>query len=469
MNPRHYHFSGICGTAMASLAVLLKNRGHTITGSDQNVYPPMSDFLRENGIEIRSPYDEGNLQPHPDLVVLGNALSRGNPEVEYALEAHLHYVSMAELLKDEFIRGNRSIVITGTHGKTSTTSLAAHLFDHCQKPTGFMIGGIPENFGTSSRDVKKGGYFIIEGDEYDTSLFDKRSKFFHYLPDGVVINNIEFDHADIFDDLDAIKRSFSLMLRQVPRNGLIVVNGDDPHALEVAESGFSPIVSFGTSSRCDCLISDIKPLRGALGMTFTTHCKQQQISWQIPLLGEFNVKNAVAVILLALHEGIPANAIHSALDTFKNVKRRLQLLTTNGKIQVFDDFAHHPTAIRETIDALRTAWPDSRIHAVFEARSNTSVRKVHQDALGDAFRSADTVTLSRLHREETIDPDERLDVAKLIQELKAQGKQAQQLLTNDEIVRHCIASAAENDIFVIMSNGGFGGIQYRIAEELDKR
>src|SRR3989339_98093 len=238
---KHFHFSGICGTAMASLAVLLKSRGHRITGSDQNVYPPMSTLLEQNGIPIFEGYSANNLIPHPDVVVLGNALSRGNVEVEYALTNHLDYISMAELLKNEFIRGRKSIVITGTHGKTSTTSLAAHVFTACGQPTGFMVGGVPENFGVSSRDVEPGGYFVVEGDEYDTSLFDKRSKFFHYLPDFVVINNIEFDHADIFNNLEEIKRSFSLMLRQVPKDGLILANGDDAHAVEVAKSGYSRV------------------------------------------------------------------------------------------------------------------------------------------------------------------------------------------------------------------------------------
>ncbi|MCG8337482.1 MAG: UDP-N-acetylmuramate:L-alanyl-gamma-D-glutamyl-meso-diaminopimelate ligase [Proteobacteria bacterium] len=469
MSLKHFHFSGICGTAMASVAVLLKKRGHKITGSDQNVYPPMSDFLKANEIEIQSPYHEDNLKPHPDVVVLGNVLSRGNPEVEYALEAHLHYISIAELLKNEFIRGNRSIVITGTHGKTSVTSLTAQVFDHCKKPAGFMIGGIPENFGTSSRDVEKGGYFIIEGDEYDTSLFDKRSKFFHYLPDLLVINNIEFDHADIFKDIDDIKKSFILMLRQIPQNGLIIVNGDDSVALEVAKSGYSPYVTFGFSDKCDAVISNVKAIAGKLGMSFDLDYKENKGNWEIPILGEFNVRNATAVILLAIHEGLPLEQVQEALLNYKNVKRRLQQLTSNQYVRVFDDFAHHPTAIKETINALRTAWPDSRIHAIFEARSNTAVRNIHQETLGAAFANADTITISKLHRLETIDPDERLDVNKIISELTEQGKTAQQLESFDDIVEYCIAEAQPNDIFVMMSNGGFGGVPHLLAEALDNK
>ncbi len=469
MSVKHFHFSGICGTAMASVAVLLKNRGHKITGSDQDVYPPMSQFLEENGIEIQSPYHEDNLKPHPDYVVLGNVLSRGNPEVEYALEAHLHYLSIAELLKNEFIRGNRSIVISGTHGKTSTTSMAAQVFQKGGQPTGFMIGGIPENFGTSCQDVEKGGYFIIEGDEYDTSLFDKRSKFFHYLPDLLVINNIEYDHADIFNNIDEIKKAFTLMLRQIPKNGLIVVNGDDSLAVEVAKSGFSPYLTFGLSDQCDAVISNVKPLSEKLGMEFEISFQGNNQKWQIPILGEFNVRNATAVILLAMHEGLPTDKIQAALNSYKNVKRRLQQLTHNDSIKVFDDFAHHPTAIRETINALHAAWPDSRIHAVFEARSNTSVRNTHQKTMSSAFHHADTITFSKLHRQETIQLNERLDVQKVISELIGQGKFAQQLESFDEIVEYCVNEAKPNDIFIVMSNGGFGDVPYRLAEELDRK
>ncbi len=469
MAKKHFHFSGVCGTAMASLAVLLKNRGHKITGSDQNVYPPMSDFLRDNGIEINSPYQKENLIPHPDHVVLGNALSRGNAEVEYALEAHLYYCSMAELLKNEFIRGNTSIVICGTHGKTTITSLAAHLFHQCGKPTGFMVGGIPENFGTSSMDVEKGGYFIVEGDEYDTSLFDKRSKFFHYLPDRVIINNIEFDHADIFSDLSEIKKSFSLMLRQVPANGLIIVNGDDEHALEVAQSGYSTVVTFGFKRDCDAVIDKLKVTEENPGMSFELSFQGTTQQWKIPLLGRFNVKNAAAVIVLALTEGLAVDRVQQALYGYKNVKRRLQLLTNNSQIKVFDDFAHHPTAIKETIKAVRQTWPDSRIHAIFEARSNTSVRNFHQQSMSDAFGSANLVTFAKIHRESSIAPEEKLNLDQIVSELKERNIKARQMPTQADIVNFCMAESKPGDIIIIMSNGGFGGIQYRIAEEMDKR
>ena len=453
---------------MASLAVLLKNRGHKITGSDENIYPPMSDFLIENQIEVAQGYQPEHLQPHPDYVVLGNALSRGNAEVEYALEAHLHYLSMAELLKNEFIRGNRSVVVSGTHGKTGTSSLAAHVLHACGEDTGFMIGGIPENFGTSSLDVKKGGYFVVEGDEYDTSLFDKRSKFFHYLPDLLIINNIEFDHADIFNNLEEIKKSFSLMLRQIPRNGLILVNGDDEHALEVAKTGFTPYVTFGMGEQCEARISQCAPLTGELGMKFELSFQGKNYSLKIPLLGEFNVRNATAVILLALHEGIAIEKIQAALNSFKNVRRRLQRVNQSGKIKVFDDFAHHPTAIAETIKAVRLAWPAAKIHAVYEARSNTSVRKFHQERMATAFADADSVCFYKLHRGDSIALDDRLDLSKIVDQLRAANKTADCIDNLDQIADYAVALAEPGDIILVMSQGSFGGVQHKIATKLDE-
>ena len=468
MIPKHYHFSGVCGTAMASLAVLLKNRGHTVTGSDENAYPPMSDFLADNGIPIRTPYHRNNLVPHPDFVVLGNVLSRGNVEVEYALEAHLHYLSMAELIKNELIRGNRSIVISGTHGKTTTTSLVAHVLEADNRSAGFLIGGIAENFGTSSKDVKKGGYFVVEGDEYDTSLFDKRSKFFHYLPDIVIINNIEFDHADIFQNVDEIKRSFSLMLRQVPQNGLIIVNGDDLNAVEVAKTGFSPVVTFGRGVGCDAVLTNIRPREGNLGMAWTLDYQNQKIRLEIPLLGEFNVFNASAVTLLALHEGITVDSITNALRRFKSVKRRLQQVSESNAIRVFDDFAHHPTAIKATIRAIRQSWPHAPVHAIYEARSNTSVRNIYQDEMADAFQDANQVTFYKLHRGDALKTEEKLDLDRVVSELTDRNKKACVMNSLDLIVKHTVQSVCPGDIVLVMSQGSFGGIQHKIAEILDR-
>ena len=469
MKSKHFHFSGICGTGMASLAVLLKNRGYKITGSDENIYPPMSTLLAENHIDILTPYRAENLKPSPDSVVIGNSLSRGNPEVEYTLEAHLSYLSMAELLKESFIRGNTSIVIAGTHGKTTTTSLTAHLFTECGFKTGFMVGGIPENFGTSSRDVENGNYFITEGDEYDTCFFDKRSKFFHYLPDRLILTSVEFDHADIFDNIEQIKNSFKLMLRQIPKNGLIIVNGDDANALEVAKSGFTPYITFGTKATNHAIIDNCSPNRDTPGMNFDMTFKGERVHFFIPLMGEFNVRNAASVILLAMHEGATIDPIQKALHTFKNVRRRQQQLTQNPSIRVYDDFAHHPTAIRETIAAMRQSWPDSRIHVIYEARTATSVRHHHQDRMASAFENADTVVFYKLHGEDRIDPEQRLDLNRIIDELTTDHKDARLIKELDEILSHCIAIAHAGDLFLFMSNAAFGGIQYQLAAKMDER
>ncbi|MDX2470359.1 MAG: UDP-N-acetylmuramate:L-alanyl-gamma-D-glutamyl-meso-diaminopimelate ligase [SAR324 cluster bacterium] len=469
MTSKHFHFSGICGTAMASLAVLLKERGHKITGSDENIYPPMSTLLEEKEIEVFQGYHASHLEPKPDYVVLGNALSRGNAEVEHSLKEHLHYLSMAELLKNEFIRGNKSLVISGTHGKSTTTSLAAHMFTQAEKPTGFLVGGIPLNFGTSCLDVEKGGYFVVEGDEYDTSFFDKRSKFFHYLPDRLVITNIEFDHADIYNNIEEIKRSFTLMLRQMPANGLIIANGDDEDTLEVARKGFCPLQTYGFGKGNEAIISNITPLKGQIGVTFDLGFGGKSVSFEINMFGEHNVMNATAVILLARHEGISDEVIQVGLKSFKGVRRRLELLTENPDTPVFDDFAHHPTAILETIKGLRMAWPEATIHAIYEARSNTSISKVHQIKMAKAFAEADRITFYKLHRKERLHKEELLDLNQVVAELLAQGKQASHIKDLDLIKSHVIQKVEKGDIILVMSQGSFGGLASQLAKEIDKR
>ena len=469
MNQKHFHISGVCGTAMGSLAILLKNKGYKVTGSDTNIYPPMSTYLKNNQIQVTKGYDIKNLQPHPDIVVIGNVLSRGNSEVEYTLSSRLKYVSMSELLKEEFIRGNTSIVITGTHGKTGTTSLCAQVFEICEASPGFLIGGLAQNFGLSARAAKSDGYFITEGDEYDTCFFDKRSKFFHYLPDRLIINNIEFDHGDIFDSLIEIKQAFTLMLRQIPKEGCIFVNGDDPVALEVAKNGFSQIKSFGFGQKCDAIISNCKPWKEKPGMDFDLEIHGQVFSWRIPLMGEFNVRNATGVILLALEEGFSPNKIQKGLSTFKNTRRRLEELTSNKKIRLFDDFAHHPTSIYETLKALKSNFPSRKIHAIYEPRSNTSVRKFHQDKMLEAFEYADRVSIYKLHHENDIPQEDRLDLDKIIHEINQSNKPANRLRTLEAIMEYTLTSAEEGDLILIMSQGDFGGLPKKLAEKLDRQ
>lgn len=449
---------------MASLAVLLKKRGYAVTGSDQNVYPPMSTFLEQNAIAVFNGFQENHLEPAPDLVVIGNALSRGNPEVEKVLEAGIPYISMAELLREFFIQGNRSLVVTGTHGKTTTTSLLAWVFQSAGKDPGFMIGGIPENFGTSCQEGT-GGFFITEGDEYDTVFFDKRSKFFHYQPHELIINNIEYDHADIFATLEEILKAFRLLLRLVPRNGLIVANGDDAHVQQVLQHAYSPCVTFGLGKTCHVQAQNLKMT--ADGTTFHVQwpgrCQQE---FHIPLFGEYNVRNALGVVILALHNGILPEAIQQAFDGFSNIKRRQELRGVRRGIHIYDDFAHHPTAIRETIKALRQKHENQRLIAVFEPRSNTSVLKVHQAALTQAFENADEVLMASSHRMEKIPPQERLDVQAVMGEIQQKGKTAQAFEETAKMIEYLREHAQSGDIILIMSNGRFDNIHQVLLETL---
>jgi UDP-N-acetylmuramate: L-alanyl-gamma-D-glutamyl-meso-diaminopimelate ligase len=467
-NNKVIHFSGICGTGMASLAVLLKLRGYRVRGSDENVYPPMSDFLLQNNISVQSGFTADNLAPVPDLVVIGNALSRGNLEVEAVLERKLPYVSMAELLKEYFIRGKTSLVVTGTHGKTTTSSLLAWVFESARKKPGFMIGGIVENFGSSCHDGK-GDIFITEGDEYDTAFFDKRSKFFHYLPDQLILNNLEFDHADIFDSLEDIKKSFRLMLRLIPQNGLIAANGDDSNVQNVLKSAFSPVLKFGLGESCDVRAVDIEVSES--GTRFVVHNKTQENypnsqKFALKLSGAYNVLNALGVIVLARHNGISDKNIQAAFDSFKSVRRRQELRGEVNGIAVYDDFAHHPTAIRETIAAIRQKHPGRRLIAVFEPRSNTSVRNIHQQALIQSFSEADEVILTTLHRLEKIPAGERLEIKQVLKSLIKQKISAFEFPEVKEIIAHLKANCRTGDVVLIMSNGKFDNIHQRLLEAL---
>ena len=453
---------------MASLAVLLKLRGYRVRGSDENVYPPMSDFLLQNKISVQSGFAADNLVPVPDLVVIGNALSRGNPEVEAVLERKLPYVSMAELLKEYFIRGKTSLVVTGTHGKTTTSSLLAWVFESARKKPGFMIGGIVENFGSSCHDGK-GGIFITEGDEYDTAFFDKRSKFFHYLPDQLILNNLEFDHADIFDSLEDIKKSFRLLLRLIPQNGLIAANGDDANVHDVLKSAFSPVLKFGLGEACDVRAVDIEVSES--GTKFVVHNKTQKNypnsqKFALKLSGAYNVLNALGVIVLARHNGISDKNIQAAFDSFKSVRRRQELRGEVNGIAVYDDFAHHPTAIRETIASIRQKHPGRRLIAVFEPRSNTSVRNIHQQALIDSFSEADEVILTTLHRLEKIPAGERLEIKQVLKSLIKQKISAFEFPEVKEIIAHLKANCRTGDVVLIMSNGKFDNIHQRLLEAL---
>src|SRR3954467_2999060 len=459
---RSVHFMGIGGTAMAAVAAAVQQKGLRVTGSDQNVYPPMSTFLAERKIEVMSGYSEQNLGHKPDLVVVGNAISRGNAEVEALLERKMRYCSLPELLKEFFMRGKRSLVVTGTHGKTTTTSLLAWVFENAGFNPSFLIGGIPTNLGQGARFTDS-EWFIIEGDEYDTAFFDKRSKFVHYLPEVVIINNLEFDHADIFENLAAIQTSFKRLINLVPRNGLLLANGDDANTAPLLNVTHCPVKRFGLGPE-----NAVRAFNVNLAPT-ASEFEIPSFKFRINLLGELNVRNALAVVGCAKHCGLKNSQIQSAFDTFKGIKRRMEVRGISGGVTVVDDFGHHPTAIRETLRALRVRYPGQRIWAIFEPRSNTTRRNVFQQDLVSAFKDADRVVLAQVARLEQVPESERLDPERLMADIRASGKTAFYLPDVDAIVEQVKKQADGGDIICVFSNGGFGGIHAKLLTRLGQR
>jgi UDP-N-acetylmuramate: L-alanyl-gamma-D-glutamyl-meso-diaminopimelate ligase len=456
------HFIGIGGTAMASAAAAMLDKGFAVTGSDQNVYEPMASFLTAKKITVMNGYDERNLAHQPDLVVIGNAISRGNPEAEYVLDHKLRYCSLAALLAEFFICGKRSLVVAGTHGKTTTTSLLTWVFEHNGLNPSFLIGGIPTNLGQGARFTDS-EWFIIEGDEYDTAFFDKRSKFIHYQPEVAIVNNLEFDHADIFDDLAAVKKTFSHFIRLVPRNGLLLGNGDDPNLAPLLNVTHCPVKRFGLGEA-----NAVRAFNLRYGPT-ATEFEIPSFKFHINLVGELNVRNALAVVACAKHCGLKNQQIQAAFDTFKGIKRRMEVRGIAGGVTLIDDFGHHPTAIRETLRALRIKYPREKIWAVFEPRSNTTRRNVFQTELAESFADANAVVVSEVARLEQISAEERLNPEKLMQDLKAAGKDAAYLPDVDAIVSHLAKNAHGGDIVCVFSNGGFGGIHGKLLARLGKK
>src|SRR5882724_1353059 len=439
---RSVHFVGIGGTAMASAAAAMRDKGFVVTGSDQNVYPPMSTFLAERKIEVMLGYAEPNLAHRPDLVVIGNAISRGNPEAEVVLEKKLRYCSLPELLKEFFIRGKRSLVVCGTHGKTTTTSLLTWVFEHNGLNPSYLIGGIPNNLGQGSRFTDS-EWFIIEGDEYDTAFFDKRSKFVHYLPEVAIINNLEFDHADIFDSLDSVKTSFKHFIRLIPRNGLLLANGDDKNLVQLLNVTHCPVKRFGLDER-----NAVQAFNIRYGPT-ATEFEIPSFKFHTNFVGELNVRNAMAVVACAKHCGLKNHQIQAAFDTFKGIKRRMEIKGIASGVTVVDDFGHHPTAIRETLKALRLKFPTQKIWAIFEPRSNTTRRNVFQTELADALLGADAIVVAEVAKLEQVPVDQRLDPARLMQEIKASGKPAEYLPTVESIVDHVKKNVNGGDVVCV--------------------
>jgi UDP-N-acetylmuramate: L-alanyl-gamma-D-glutamyl-meso-diaminopimelate ligase len=451
---------------MATLAALLKRRGHDVSGSDQNVYPPMSDFLIAEGITTMTGYAAEHVGTDVDLVVVGNAVSRGNAELESVMERKIRYCSLPEAVRDHFLWGARSIVLAGTHGKTTTTSLTGWLLTHGRLDPTVLVGGIALNFGDggSSYRVGSGRDFVIEGDEYDSAFFDKTAKFLKYLPDVAVINNVEFDHADIYADLDAVLLAFRRLCNLVPRNGLLLLGADSPHAAGLAKHAVSPMETFGTAEDADWQATDIESADGL------THFKVRRRGepfgrFASPLLGVHNVRNALAAIAVGNHVGLTAADLADGLRAFKGIKRRLEVVGSAAGVTVMDDFAHHPTAVRETLSALRAGYPDRRIWAIFEPRSASSCRRVFQDDFARAFGAADEVVVAAVFRS-SLPESERLSAEQLVEDLRGRKQRARYIPAIDDIVRTVVDEHQGGDVVVLMSNGGFGGIHRKLLQAL---
>ncbi len=468
----HYHLIGICGTAMAALAGMLQARGHQVTGSDENVYPPMSTMLASLGISVAQGYKAEHLEPPPDCVIVGNAIPRGNAEVEATLDRKLLYRSQAEVVKEEFIRGRRSLVVAGTHGKTTTTSIAAWVMDQGGLDPTFLIGGVAQNFGVSFR-VTDSNYFIIEGDEYDTAYFDKGPKFMHYLPEIAVVNNIEFDHADIYNDLAAVKLAFRRLMNLVPGNGKLIAGWDAREVREVVASMgqrlFTQLETFGTSEDAKWRIREMD-FTGELSKFTVTREGREWGKFETPLIGDFNLLNCLAVIIAADAWGISREAIAGALRTFKNVRRRAEVRGEERGITVIDDFAHHPTAVRETLRGLRQRYSERRLVAVFEPRSWSSRLAVFQNDYAGAFASADYVVIASVFDSQKVsEKGKSLDTNRLIDCISEAGKPAFALPDAATIIEHLLLELRAGDVVAIMSNGGFGGIHEKLLEGLKSR
>jgi UDP-N-acetylmuramate: L-alanyl-gamma-D-glutamyl-meso-diaminopimelate ligase len=459
------HLSAVCGTAMASLAGLLKQRGHQVSGSDQDVYPPMSTQLQELGIPILSPYREENVPDDADLVVIGNALSRGNPEVEAVLDRKQRLTSMPALLGEEFIRGRTSLVVAGTHGKTTTTSLLAYLLHRAGLDPSFLVGGVPHDFGFSYH-LGQGAHFVVEGDEYDCAFFDKRPKFVHYLPDVAVLGNVEYDHADIYPDLASVRLAFLRLLQLVPRRGSVVAGIDSEEVRALLPRALSRVVTFGLAEDADWRAVDAGPAAGGWCFRVLRHGEDLG-PFTMRLHGDHNVRNALAGLAAAALAGVPLESARAALAAFGGVKRRLEVRGRVHGITVYDDFAHHPTAVRETLRALRRSeGSPGRLIAVFEPRSYTSRTRVFQADFARAFAEADLTVVAAAHLPGKVPEAQRLSEAELVGAIAAAGGRARFVPGVDEIVALVRDEAREGDRIAVLSNGGFGGIHEKLLAAL---
>lgn len=463
-NIKNVYMIAICGTAMGSLAAMLKSRGYNVSGSDEHVYPPMSTFLESQGIKLFQGFDKQHLTPKPDLVIIGNAMSRGNPEVEAVLVLKIPYTSSADALKRFFIQGNRSIVVSGTHGKTTTSSLVAWVLESAGKDPSFMIGGIPKNFNRGFK-LGKSDLFVVEGDEYDTAYFDKAAKFFHYLPETVILNNIEFDHADIYDNLDQIKLAFRRLVNLIPGNGLLLANIEDANVMALCPAAFSEVQTFGLNREAYWFADNIKFLEDHTSFDIL---KQGVVfsHVSVTLSGYHNVLNVLAAVGATHFYGVTPQQVCKALPGFQNIVKRLEKKAEVNNISIYDDFAHHPTKVKATVSGLRQQYPQRKIWAVYEPRTATSKRKIMEESYAQAFDDADTTIIAPLYLPNKVKAGERLSVESLIRKIKKRGKEAFYISTVQEIVNFLQNEAKQGDIILIMSNGSFDNIHQKLIDKL---
>lgn len=467
---KHIHMIGIGGSAMSPLAGMLRERGYRVTGSDAGVYPPASTFLEERGIRYSTSFDAKNLTPAPDLIIVGNAISRGNVEVEEMLDRKLPYRSLPEILEEEFLPGKHSIVVSGTHGKTTTTAMLAWIFHVGKKRPNFLVGGIAENFG-QAYGLEGGEEFILEGDEYDSAYWDKAAKFFHYHPDDLIITSLEFDHADIYADFDAYQTAFRRLVNLVPRRGRVVVWGDAAagEALRNATAkAFCPVIRYGFDAGNDWIAADVHV--DGDGMKFRAEYRGEAYAeFRLAAPGRHNVLNALAALIVAQGRGIRREALQEALATFQSVKRRMDVKGEVDGVLVVDDFAHHPTAVKVTIEAARQRWPGRRMWAILEPRSNSMRRRVFQDALPGALALADRVVLGGVNRAAQLADEQRLNPEAVAEGVRMLGKDARALASVDQIADLLAAEARPGDLLLVMSNGSFDGLCEKVLKKLAAR
>jgi UDP-N-acetylmuramate: L-alanyl-gamma-D-glutamyl-meso-diaminopimelate ligase len=465
--PMHFHLSGIGGAAMTPLAGMLAESGHRVTGSDAGVYPPASTLLQSLGIAWKNGFDAANLEPAPDIVVLGNALSRGNPEVEAVLDRKIPYRSLPQTLEEFFLPGRDSMVVTGTHGKTTTTSMLSWILHHAGRRPNFLIGGVAENFGRSF-GLGGGNDFVLEGDEYDSAFFDKAPKFLHYHPQEIIITSLEFDHADIYENLAAIELQFRRLVNLVPRNGRVVAWGESETVRGVVQKAFCPVETYGFTPGVDWLAGDLEIADGET--CFRVSRDGREVARvRMALAGRHNVLNAVAAIAIAHGRGVSGEAIASAMAEFRGVLRRLQIKGESSGVLVVDDFAHHPTAIRATIDAARHRWPGRKLWAVFEPRSNTMRRKVFENDLAASLATADATVLGAVNRANLLSDEERMSPARVLESVRGAGHLAEGFDSAEEIAEYLAAHTREGDLVLVMSNGSFDGLCGKLLEKLQER